>query len=262
MELEAKNVSAVRGKTTILQNVSVSFRSNRFYGIIGPNGAGKTTLLHLLSGTDTPNSGEVRLAGNPISQIPRKAVAQKLAVLQQGGIPPVGFTAREIVSMGRYPHQNWLGHDSGDAEKIVEEAMLIAGVRHLQERRIHQLSGGERQRVALAKLMAQQPEVLLLDEPTTYLDIGFQIELLDAVRSWQKESGLLVIAVLHDLNLASLYCDELIAIQDGKIGASGTPEQVLQAELIQSIYGAKSTIVKHPESGKPQILLHSGIGAE
>lgn len=255
MKLKANQLTVTRQGNLVLDTVSYSFEADRFYGMIGPNGAGKTTLLHLLSGTDSPDRGEVLLEDKPISDVPRKTLARRLAVLQQGGLPPVGFTVREVVAMGRYPHQNWLGGEETDPDSIIDEALDTMDLRHLQKRRLHQLSGGERQRAALAKLMAQQPEILLLDEPTTYLDIGYQVSLLDTVRAWQREKGLLVIAVLHDLNLAALYCDELLALHNGKIAASGTPEDVLQPSVIEEMYGTQTTAVKHPVTGAPQLML-------
>lgn len=258
MNLVAQHVGAIIQGATVLESISTAFERNRFYGIIGPNGVGKSTLLHILSGSDAPSSGNVMLDGVPLTNLPGKMLARRLAVLQQGGLPPVGFTVREVVAMGRFPHQNWLGGEEEDPEAIIDGAIHAMGLAALQSRKLHQLSGGERQRVALAKLMAQQPEILLLDEPTTYLDIGYQIELLDTVRAWQKAKGLLVIAVLHDLNLASLYCDKLIALHQGNIAAEGTPEEVLQPSVIERLYGAKTTLVKHPELGAPQIILQPG----
>lgn len=255
MSIAAKNVKATRQGNHVLDSITYSFEMNRFYGMIGPNGAGKTTLLQLLSGTDTPDEGEVLLDKLPMADVPRKLLARRLAVLQQGGLPPVGFTVREVVAMGRYPHQNWLGGEDGDPDAIIKEAIDTMGLTQLQHRRLHQLSGGERQRVALAKLMAQQPDILLLDEPTTYLDIGYQVCLLDTVRAWQREKGLLVIAVLHDLNLAALYCDELLALHKGRIAAAGLPENVLQPSIIEAMYGTKTIAVRHPVTGAPQLML-------
>ncbi|RJE87077.1 ABC transporter ATP-binding protein [Paenibacillus sp. 1011MAR3C5] len=254
----ARQVGALIQGASVLDAISVSFERNRIYGIIGPNGVGKSTLLHILSGSDAPSSGVVTLDGIPLTDIPSKKLAQRLAVLQQGGLPPVGFTVREVVAMGRYPHQNWLGGEAEDPDAVIDDALHAMGLVDLQSRKLHQLSGGERQRVALAKLMAQQPEILLLDEPTTYLDIGYQIELLDTVKAWQKQKSLLVIAVLHDLNLASLYCDMLIALHKGRISAEGSPEEVLQPAVIERLYGAKTTLVKHPATGVPQLILQPG----
>ncbi|MNZ43788.1 Iron(3+)-hydroxamate import ATP-binding protein FhuC [compost metagenome] len=247
-------VQEIQGRT-ILKELSCAFQKGRMYGIIGPNGVGKSTLLHILSGVDRPKRGEVLLDGKSIYAYSRKQLAKIMAVLQQNGIPPVGFTVREVIEMGRFPYQSWLGMEKKDTESIVDSAIMAMGLKQLQERRMDQLSGGERQRVALAKLMAQEPSILLLDEPTTYLDIGYQVQLLDTVRAWQAQSGLTVIAVLHDLNLASLYCDELLVLHQGAVAAAGTPKQVLTAELIEKVYETKASVIPHPETGAPQIML-------
>ncbi|MEK3882269.1 ABC transporter ATP-binding protein [Paenibacillus sp. PL2-23] len=261
MSLKAFDIRAVRQEAAVLDGLSYVFQLNRFYGIIGPNGVGKSTLLHLLSGVDTPSRGEVSLDGQPIASLPRRTIARRLAVLQQGGLPPVGFTVREVVAMGRFPHQSWLGGERSDPEPIIDQALRETGLTELQSRRLNELSGGERQRVAVAKLMAQQPDILLLDEPTTYLDIGYQIALLDTVRAWQQEKGLLVIAVLHDLNLAAMYCDELIALHKGSIAAAGSPEAVMTPALMEEMYGASAIVIRHPVSGAPQIMLQPGSQA-
>ncbi|WP_307210430.1 ABC transporter ATP-binding protein [Paenibacillus harenae] len=253
--LEAKGiVQTIQGRK-VLHELDCSFLKGKIYGIIGPNGVGKSTLLQLLSGVEKAAKGEVLLSGESILSIPRKALARKMAVLQQNGLPPVGFTVREVVGMGRFPYQSWLGSEEQDPAPIIDEALEAMGLTVLQERKMDQLSGGERQRVALAKLMVQEPSIILLDEPTTYLDIGYQVQLLDTVKSWQRERGLTVIAVLHDLNLASLYCDELVVLHEGRIAAVGTPQNVLTTELIERVYETTTAIVPHPVTGMPQIML-------
>ncbi|MBH5316499.1 ABC transporter ATP-binding protein [Paenibacillus sp. GSMTC-2017] len=257
--LEAQSISQTVQGNPVLHHISLRFDEGRFYGIIGPNGVGKSTLLHILTGTDVPSTGNVLLDGKRLPDLPRKTLARQMAVLQQGGLPPVGFSVREVVGMGRYPYQNWLGGEVEDDQPIIDEALAVMGLIDLQSRKLHQLSGGERQRVALAKLMVQKPEILLLDEPTTYLDIGYQIGLLDTVRAWQQKQGLLVIAVLHDLNLAALYCDEIIALHEGTVAAVGTPEEVIVPEIIDHIYNTKTIMIKHPLTGVPQLILQPGI---
>lgn len=259
MSIELLNVGQRVQGNEVLKSISLSFQPGGFYGIIGPNGVGKSTLLQIIAGTSPPSAGTVRLNGEAMSEIPRKHLARTLAVLQQGGLPPAGFTVREVVGMGRFPYQGWLGGEEEDPAPIVDEALEAMGLTELQQRRLIQLSGGERQRVALAKLMVQQPSILLLDEPTTYLDIGFQIALLDIVKEWQRNKNLLVIAVLHDLNLAALYCDQLIALHDGRVASKGEPEDVLTGELIRELYGTGATIVSHPLTGAPQIMLQPGF---
>jgi iron complex transport system ATP-binding protein len=253
--IEARDIiQSVQGRP-VLNNLTCSFKKGRMYGIIGPNGVGKSTFLHILSGVEQPKQGEVLLNGRSIQSYPRKQLARQIAVLQQSGLPPVGFSVREVVSMGRYPFQNWLGTEEHNSEPVIDEALTAMGLRELEHRKMDQLSGGERQRVALAKLMVQEPSIILLDEPTTYLDIGFQVQLLDTVRTWQRKSELTVIAVLHDLNLASLYCDELIVLHRGTVAAAGTPRDVLSTELIEQVYETVTAVIEHPLTGTPQIML-------
>ncbi|CAM3929304.1 ABC transporter ATP-binding protein [Paenibacillus alkaliterrae] len=253
--IEAKAiVQEVQGRP-VLGGLSCSFQKGRMYGIIGPNGVGKSTLLQLLSGIDRPKHGEVLLDGRIILSYPRKQLARIMAVLQQSGLPPVGFSVREVVSMGRYPYQNWLGSEEKDSDAVIDAALKAMGLKELEHRKMDHLSGGERQRVALAKLMAQEPSVILLDEPTTYLDIGFQVQLLDTVRAWQRERDLTVIAVLHDLNLASLYCDELVVLHRGTVAAAGEPHIVLTTALIEQVYETAASVISHPLTGSPQIML-------
>ncbi|EFM13160.1 ABC transporter related protein [Paenibacillus curdlanolyticus YK9] len=253
--IEAIKLGRTVDGISLLSEISFSYAAPGIYGIIGPNGAGKTSLLRLLSGVDRPTSGEILLDGKPIADYPRKALARKMAVLQQGGLPPVGYSVEETVALGRYPYQGWFGDEQEDAKPIIEDALTRMGLSHLRNRSVDQLSGGERQRAALAQVMVQKPQILLLDEPTTYLDIGYQLQLLDTVAQWQQEQSLTVIAVLHDLNLAALYCDHLLVIKDGSLYGAGTPKQIVTRELVRDVYGAEADIIPHPDGGAPQIML-------
>ncbi|WP_274363441.1 ABC transporter ATP-binding protein [Paenibacillus thermotolerans] len=245
----------------VLNGVSFGAAAGEMLGVIGPNGSGKSTLLKLISGLDTPSSGEVLIGGKPIGSYRRKDLVRMLAVLQQDALPPTGFKVKEIVEMGRYPYQNWLGEErgGGDVSRFIHSVMVRMGLTELADRPTELLSGGERQRTALAKAMVQQPKVLLLDEPTTYLDIGYQISLMDSIKEWQRESGLTVIAVLHDLNLAAQYCDRLLLLHRGETVKIGDPAEVLRPETIRYVYGASAVVLEHPDSGKPQILLQSKV---
>ncbi|MFC4103474.1 heme ABC transporter ATP-binding protein [Paenibacillus xanthanilyticus] len=255
--IEGKSLGLSMDGKRVLNDVSFRFQAGGVYGIIGPNGAGKSTLLSLIAGTARADAGELALDGKPIGEWTRKELARHVAVLQQGGLAPVGFTVREVVAMGRFPYQNWMGEERSDPAPLLARILALTGLSDLADRQIDRLSGGERQRVALAKVMVQEPRLLLLDEPTTYLDIGYQLQLLDLVKQWQREQGITVVAVLHDLNLAAQYCDELYVVSNGRIEASGPPEAVVNAELVERVYGARSVVVRHPVSGVPQLLLHS-----
>lgn len=243
------------GSARVLNWVSLDVRKGELLGILGPNGSGKSTLLSILSGVERAEQGDVELLDKKLSAYSRKQLARRVAVLRQEALPPIGFRVREVVEMGRYPYQNWLGDEQGDAASQVERIMERLGLEPLADRPLDELSGGERQRVALAKAMAQNPQILLLDEPTTFLDIGYQMQIMNYVRSWQRETGLTVITVLHDLNLAAQYCDRIVVMRQGEIERTGPVESLMDAELIERVYGTRPVIVRHPDSGLPQILL-------
>jgi iron complex transport system ATP-binding protein len=239
----------------VLKDVSFTVNKQEWFGIIGPNGSGKTTLIKLISGVENLDSGTVLLEGTPVRDIPRRRLAQRLAVLQQEALPPVGFTVREVIEMGRYPFQNWLGREAEDTGGLIDSIIAKLDLQKLANKTLDTISGGERQRVALGKVMAQKPRILLLDEPTTYLDIGYQMQMLNYIRAWQREDGLTVVAVLHDLNLASLFCDRLMVLAQGSIVRTGTPAEIVNDELIYRVYGTRPIILQHPEKEVPQILL-------
>jgi iron complex transport system ATP-binding protein len=243
------------GDRQVLENIGFSVERGECFGIIGPNGSGKSTLLNLISGVENPDSGQIVLAGKPVTGHPRKQLARWLAVLQQEPVAAEGFTVREVVEMGRYPFQNWFGDEAEDPAPLIDGILDKLELTGLSGRRVDELSGGERQRVALGKIMAQEPKLLLLDEPTTYLDIGHQAMLMEQIRSWRRDTGLTVIAVMHDLNLAALFCDRLLLIKDGKQLAVGSPADILSRDMIRGVYGVEPVIFPHPLTGVPQLLL-------
>ncbi|UVI32598.1 ABC transporter ATP-binding protein [Paenibacillus spongiae] len=253
--IEARNAARTIDGSVILDSLTFTMEQGGMYGIIGPNGAGKSTLLRLMSGVDSPTYGELLLEGKAASAYGRKELAKWVAVLQQGGLDPANFTVREVLAFGRYPFQNWLGEEKRDPEPLINRALALMGLTHLAERKIDRLSGGERQRVALAKVMVQEPRLLLLDEPTTYLDIGYQVGLLDTVKRWQQDERITVVAVLHDLNLAAHYCDKLLVLHEGRLVAFGAPSEIIETGLIDRVYGTKAVVVPHPVTGVPQLLL-------
>lgn len=255
----AKSLTKCYGEHKVLDAVSFHVEKGDFFGILGPNGSGKSTLLKLLSGVEKPNEGSLTLDGKPLGGYSRKQLSRRIAVLQQEPIPPVSFSVRDVVEMGRFPYQNWIGDEKDYAGGMVDSILAELDLIGLQNRQLDELSGGERQRVALGKAMAQEPDLLLLDEPTTYLDIGYQLQMMDRIQLWRKERNMTVIAVLHDLNLASMYCNRMLLLHHGQLAASGTPEDMLRSDLIMQIYGTEPVIVEHPIHGTPQILLQRGV---
>ncbi|KOP71344.1 heme ABC transporter ATP-binding protein [Cytobacillus solani] len=253
--IEVDRLSKRFDNQSVLEEISFSVKRGECLGIIGPNGSGKSTLLKLLSGVETSMTGKIEINRKPIEQYTRKELAKWMAVLQQESLPPIGFTVREVIEMGRFPFQNWLGEETTDIDRLIDAILDKMGLNDLSDRQLENLSGGERQRVALGKTMAQQPKLLMLDEPTTYLDIGHQVLLMDRIREWQLEDDLTVISVLHDLNLAALYCDRLLLLHNGRVVATGSPEDIIRTDLIEEVYGTAPIVMQHPVYGLPQIIL-------
>ncbi|MGG3835969.1 ABC transporter ATP-binding protein [Paenibacillus dendritiformis] len=253
--LQAEHISKSYGSRSVLNDVSLTVRAGEWVGIIGPNGSGKSTLLSLLSGADSPAGGRIELKGRSLRSYTRKALSQTMAVLLQESLPPIGYSVREVVEMGRFPYQSWFGSETEDSGPYIDSIMERLQLTELEERPIDRLSGGQRQRVALAKLMAQSPSIVLLDEPTTYLDIRYQVQFMDVVRDWQQDCGLTVVSVLHDLNLAALYCDRLVVVHEGRIAADGAPEEMMSPDVIARYFDTRAAIVPHPGNGRPQLLM-------
>lgn len=240
-----------------LEDINLTVKKGDFTGIIGPNGSGKSTIIKLMAGYITPNSGTVYLEGQPLAQVHRKRVARKVAVVSQGIHTDFDFTVEEMVRLGRIPHLGrWQSEGPGDTEAI-EQAMELTQIYKFRKRFFNRLSGGEAQRVLVAQALAQQPEVLLLDEPTTYMDMAFQQDLFTLMAEL-NQGGITVVAVLHDINLAALYCQKLVAIRSGRIYTEGTPDEVITGANIEAIYGCKVDINQHPVVNRPQITMLPG----
>jgi iron complex transport system ATP-binding protein len=255
--VDLQHISKSYSQNKIFSDLNWTVERGQFWGIIGPNGCGKTTLLHLISGVEKLDEGQILLEGQSVHKYSRKSLAQKLAVLKQDGIPPLSYTVREVIEMGRFPFQSWLGKEQQEQKHdVVDEILYLLDLKELASVPLHLLSGGQRQRVALGKVMAQQPKLILLDEPTTFLDLRYQMQFMELVAKWQREQGLTVIAVMHDLNLASLFCDQLLLLSQGGIYEQGDPAEVLSSEVIKSIYNVSSQVVTHPKYGLPQIMLN------
>ena len=240
----------------VLKRISFEVGKGELFGILGPNGSGKTTLLKMISGALEFKEGSIDLDGRPLTQYSPKQLARLMAVLPQHGDQAFPYSVKETVSLGRYAHQKgWFNSWSGEDEGIVQKVMEQTGITHLQEKSIVELSGGEKQRVYLAQALAQQPRILLLDEPTNHLDLSFQKELLDLLKKWAAEEDLTVISIFHDLNLASLYCDRLLLMENGEVLIVDTPAEVLKEERIKRVYKTQIKNHPHPEIAKPQLLL-------
>lgn len=260
--LHVEQVELFYESQQVLQQISFSVFEGETFGIIGPNGSGKSSLLKLISGFEKPHRGKIKLAGKPLSRYSSKELSKIVAVLQQEALPEIGFSVRDVVEMGRFPYQSWLGTEKEDPRLLIDYIMRRLGIDQFADRSLAQLSGGERQRVALGKAMAQQPKLLLLDEPTTYLDIGYQVQMMDYIKEWKREEHLTVIAVLHDLNLAAQYCDRLMVLDHGKVVQIGKPKDIIQESIIEQVYHTKPVVLTHPTMNVPQILLQPSEAAK
>ncbi|MFD0721868.1 ABC transporter ATP-binding protein [Streptomyces globosus] len=252
--LSAQNVTLGYEQRVIAENLSVEIPDNSFTVIVGPNACGKSTLLRALSRMLKPSAGQVLLDGHAIGSLPAKKVAKTLGLLPQSSVAPDGITVFDLVSRGRYPHQGLLRQWSQEDERVVLESMASTGVAELADRTVDELSGGQRQRVWIAMALAQQTPLLLLDEPTTYLDIQHQIDVLDLCAELHENQGRTLVAVLHDLNHAARYATHLIALRGGKVIAQGPPAEVVTAELVERVFGLRCQIIDDPETGTPLVI--------
>jgi iron complex transport system ATP-binding protein len=239
---------------TVATDLDIAIPRGSLTMIIGPNGCGKSTLLKALSRMLKPARGTVLLDGDDIHTLPTKAVARRLGLLPQSPVAPDGITVADLVSRGRYPYQQLLRQWSRDDEVIVNEAMAATGVSHFAQRGVDELSGGERQRVWLAMVLAQQTGTLLLDEPTTYLDLAHQLDVLELCESIRSARDMTIVVVMHELNLAVRYADHLIVMRDGRVEAVGSPAEIVTEELIERTFGLPCQVVPCPETGKPMIV--------
>ncbi len=247
----------------VLHNINLSIKAGEMVGLLGPNGSGKTTLIKLASGVLKPSQGEIKLDGSSLGRLSRKSIARSVAVVPQQFNIPFAFTTTEVVMLGRTPFLRVFAGESEVDKQFVSNALELVGISELKERRFDELSGGERQKVILAMALAQQPRLLLLDEPTVHLDITHQVEILELVKRLNVERGLTVIAAMHDLNLASLYFDRLILLKEGRVSADGTPAQVLTEDGIREVFLASVRVEPHPVTGVPHIvIMPKGSAAE
>jgi iron complex transport system ATP-binding protein len=236
----------------VAQDLAVA--PGRVTAIVGPNGCGKSTLLRALARLLPPRSGRVVLDGADLHRRPSKEVARMLGLLPQGPVAPEGITVSDLVGRGRHPHQGAFARFGAADYAAVAEALTATGTLDLADRSVDELSGGQRQRVWIAMALAQQTDILLLDEPTTFLDVAHQVEVLDLLTDLNRARGTTVVMVLHDLNLAARYADELVAVRDGRVVACGEPDRIVTAELVREVFGLACRVIDDPVSGTPLVL--------
>ncbi len=253
--IAANHLTYRYGTITALRDISFQAAPGEMIGLIGPNGSGKSTLLSCLAGLRVNFSGRITIGEKDISGYNSQALARVISVVFQDNYFPFDFTAYEIVAMGRSPFLKALQDETAYDQKIIEEAMRQSDCWQLKDRPITELSGGERQRVILSRALAQQPKVLLMDEPTNHLDLKHQRLILDTARKLSCQGGVLVIAVLHDLNLAASFCDRIILLHQGALAADDRPNEVLSESVLKSVYETDIDIVLHPRTKRPQILI-------
>ena len=238
----------------VISELNLAIPAGQITVLVGANGCGKSTLLRGLARLLKPHSGTVYLDGKSIFKLSTKEVAKHLGILPQGPVAPEGLTVRELVAQGRYPHQGWLQQWSPEDERITNQALITTDMIDMAERPLENLSGGQRQRAWIAMALAQDTQILLLDEPTTFLDLAHQIEVLDLLYDLNQSQGRTIIMVLHDLNQACRYADYLVAIAAGRILASGKPDEVMTEEMIRQLFMLECRIVKDPVAGTPMCI--------
>jgi len=252
--LSGRDLSVAYGERVVVRDLDIDVFDRTTTAVIGPNGCGKSTLLRALGRLMPARRGHVLLDGQRIDRMPTREVARLLGLLPQSPTAPDGITVADLVSLGRHPHQSWYRQWSGDDERAVSEALAWTGISELADRPVDALSGGQRQRAWISMALAQGTELLLLDEPTTYLDLAHQIDVLDLVERMHTERGRTVVMVLHDLNLAARYADRLVAMKDGRIVASGPPAQVLTVDLLRDVFGLQARVLDDPVTGTPMVV--------
>lgn len=250
----AKQLIAGYENKTIIHGIDLVIPDRQISVIIGSNGCGKSTLLKTMARLIKHTSGQVTLDGKPISQIPAKALARVIGLLPQSPIVPEGISVADLVGRGRFPHQSLLGGWSRKDYDAVAEAMEIMNITEFANRNIDELSGGQQQRVWIAMALAQQTDILFLDEPTTFLDITYQVEILDLLTDLNRKHGTTIVMVLHDINLSARYADHIFALHSGRLVAEGAPSEVITSGRVKEIFGLDCTVIPDPVSGSPLVV--------
>ncbi|MBB5917173.1 iron complex transport system ATP-binding protein [Nocardia transvalensis] len=252
--LSADDVTLGYGGRVIVDGLSLDIRTGVITTVIGPNGCGKSTLLRALGRLLRPKDGRILLDGKAIATLKTRDVARVVGMLPQTPVAPEGLTVADLVARGRHPHQSWLRQWSADDEGEVATALAQTGIADLADRTLDELSGGQRQRAWISMALAQGTDILLLDEPTTYLDLAHSLEVLDLVDRLHEDLGRTVVMVLHDLNLAIRYSDQLVVMHDGRVVAQGAPADIVDADLLREVFGLEASVLDDPVSGRPMIV--------
>ncbi|MFD3911070.1 ABC transporter ATP-binding protein [Streptomyces sp. NPDC058603] len=250
----ARELTLAYEDRTVVHELDLAVPDGQVSVIVGPNACGKSTTLRALGRLLKPRGGSVLLDGTELARIPTRKIAQSIGLLPQSPVAPEAITVADLVSRGRQPHQHWWQQWSDEDERAVTDAMERTDVTALADRSVDELSGGQRQRVWIAMALAQETDLLLLDEPTTFLDIAHQVEVLDLVRRLNHDQGRTVVIVLHDLNQAARYADHLVAMKAGRIVAEGRPGEIVTAELVREVFGLESVVVPDPVTGSPLVV--------
>lgn len=253
-ELNAHNLTLAYDNACIIQDMNLTIPDGQITVLVGPNGCGKSTLLRGISRLLKPRPGRVVLDGQDIWTLPTKELAKRLGILPQGPVAPEGLTVHELVAQGRYPHQSWLQQWSAEDEHITIEALEITGITAFADRPVDTLSGGQRQRAWIAMTLAQDSDLILLDEPTTFLDLAYQIDVLDLLHDLNLERGKTIVMVLHDLNHACRYADYLIAVREGQITAEGIPDEVVTEDMVREVFGVDCRVIPDPVTDTPLVV--------
>lgn len=252
-QLQAEAITLGYGDRTVISELDLAIAPGKITAVVGANGCGKSTLVRSLARLLAPSQGQIVLDGKALHQRSTKEVARVLGLLPQSPIAPEGIAVADLVGRGRHPHQRPLARWNAHDYEVVADALEATGIADLADRSVDELSGGQRQRVWIAMALAQETDILLLDEPTTFLDVAHQVDVLDLLTDLSAARGTTIVMILHDLNLAARYADELIAMKDGRVHAIGAPHEIVTSTLVEEVFGMANQITVDPVSGKPMV---------
>ena len=250
-KIAGKGIDIAYGQRRIIEKLDLAIPERRFTALIGPNGSGKSTILRSFAALLKPSGGSILLDGRDLNDLSTREVARKVGVLLQGPVAPEGLTVSDLVQQGRYPHRSLFSRWSAADQEACDEALMLTGTTDLADRALDSLSGGQRQRAWIAMTLAQQSEAILLDEPTTYLDLEHQIELMNLITTLVTKHRKTVVAVLHDINQAARYADHIVILKDGRITAAGKPDTVISSQTIADVFKVKTVVIRDPVAGTP-----------